>query len=235
MLSMVLVASLLLSMVIVSGLSVSAANARVHYITGDDILYSGNDIGCIPADLTTEGNSWTLSLTGNCNTTAGSVVAAVILGDPNVLQDLPYLVIDVDESSTLNNSWLAWSETSGYVWPFGSWGANTGLMAAVSDRDTIIALHGVPKRELMDRPNSAELDRLMEQRKNYRYEAGASRIPASESSEKYHLGVAAPILSQGDLMGCVMLLLNEGDSPLAEGEQKLVQTAAAFLGKQMES
>ena len=114
-------------------------------------------------------------------------------------------------------------------------GANTGLMAAVSDRDTIIALHGVPKRELMDRPNSAELDRLMEQRKNYRYEAGASRIPASESSEKYHLGVAAPILSQGDLMGCVMLLLNEGDSPLAEGEQKLVQTAAAFLGKQMES
>ena len=114
-------------------------------------------------------------------------------------------------------------------------GANTGLMAAVSDRDTIIALHGVPKRELMDRPNSAELDRLMEQRKNYRYEAGASRIPASESTEKYHLGVAAPILSQGDLMGCVMLLLNEGDSPLAEGEQKLVQTAAAFLGKQMES
>ena len=101
MLSMVLVASLLLSMVIVSGLSVSAANARVHYITGDDILYSGNDVGCIPADLTTEGNSWTLSLTGNCNTTAGSVVAAVILGEPDMLQDLPYLVIDVDKYSTL--------------------------------------------------------------------------------------------------------------------------------------
>ena len=113
-------------------------------------------------------------------------------------------------------------------------GTNTGCIAAVSDRDSIIALHGAPKRELMDKPNSRELDRLMEQRKNYRYEAGASRIPASESSEKYHLGVAAPILSQGDLMGCVMLLLNEGDSPLAEGEQKLVQTVAGFLGKQME-
>ncbi len=112
---------------------------------------------------------------------------------------------------------------------------STGLLAAVSDRDSIIALHGAPKRELMDKPNSAELDRLMEQRKHYRYEAGGSRIPATEGMEKYHLGVAAPILSQGDLMGCMMLLLSEGDSPLAEAEQKLAQTAAAFLGKQMES
>ena len=112
---------------------------------------------------------------------------------------------------------------------------STGLLAAVSDRDSIIALHGAPKRELMDKPNSAELDRLMEQRKNYRYEAGGSRIPATEGMEKYHLGVAAPILSQGDLMGCMMLLLNEGDAPLAESEQRLAQTAAAFLGKQMES
>ena len=75
----------------------------------------------------------------------------------------------------------------------------------------------------------------MEQRKHYRYEAGGSRIPATESTEKYHLGVASPILSQGDLMGCVMLLLSEGDAPLAEAEQKLAQTAATFLGKQMES
>ena len=114
-------------------------------------------------------------------------------------------------------------------------GTSTGLLAAVSDRDRIIALHGAPKRELMDKPNSVELDRLMEQRKHYRYEAGGSRIPATESTEKYHLGVAAPILSQGDLMGCVMLLLSEGDAPLAEAEQKLAQTAATFLGKQMES
>ena len=114
-------------------------------------------------------------------------------------------------------------------------GTNTGCIAAVSDRDSIIALHGVAKRELMDKPNSAELDRLMEQRKNYRYESGGSRIPATESTEKYHLGVVSPILSQGDLMGCVMLLLQEHDKPLSESDQILAQTAAGFLGKQMES
>ena len=114
-------------------------------------------------------------------------------------------------------------------------GSSTGRIAAVSDRDSIIALAGAPKRELMDKPNSAELDRLMEQRKNYRYQEGETPIRASEGSDKYHLGVAAPILSQGDLMGCVMLLLQEHDQPLHEADQKLVQTVAGFLGKQMES
>ncbi len=114
-------------------------------------------------------------------------------------------------------------------------GTSTGRIAAVSDRDAIIALAGAPKRELLDKPNSEELEKLMEQRKNYRFEAGSRPIHAAEGQEKYHLGVAAPILSQGDLMGCVMLLLNENDSPLTEPDQKLAQTAAAFLGKQMES
>ena len=114
-------------------------------------------------------------------------------------------------------------------------GSNTGRIAAVSDRDSIIALSGAPKRELMDKPNSRELERLMEQRKNYRYEPGQTLLKATESSDKYHLGVAAPIISQGDLMGCVMLLLGENGDALAEADQRLAQTVAGFLGKQMES
>ena len=107
-------------------------------------------------------------------------------------------------------------------------GGATGHIAAVADRDAIIALCGAPKRELMDKPNSAELDRLMEQRKNYRYQAGDAIIRACDGADRYHLGVAAPILSQGDLMGCVMMLLEENDTPLQESDQKLAQTAAGF-------
>jgi len=114
-------------------------------------------------------------------------------------------------------------------------GSATGHIAAIADRDSIIALHGAPKRELMDKPNSPELDRLMEQRRNYLYQPGESPIPASHDSDKYHLGAAAPILSQGDLMGCVLLLLGEGDGPLQESDQNLARTAAGFLGRQMES
>ena len=114
-------------------------------------------------------------------------------------------------------------------------GANTGRIAAVSDRDSIIALSGAPRRELMDKPNSRELDKIMEGRKSYRYEQGGVLFRATESSDKYHLGVAAPILSQGDLMGCVMLLMNEEGIPMAAEDQRLAQTVAGFLGKQMES
>ena len=114
-------------------------------------------------------------------------------------------------------------------------GSNTGRIAAVSDRDSIIALHGAPKRELVDKPNSPAQERIMEQRRNYRYLSGENLIPATEECDKYHLGVAAPIVCQGDLMGCVMLLLGEDRTPLQEGDQKLVQTVAGFLGKQMES
>ena len=114
-------------------------------------------------------------------------------------------------------------------------GKNTGRIAAVADRDSIIALSGAPRRELVDRRNSADLENLMEQRKSYRYSPGNVKLRAVEGSEKYYLGAAAPIVAQGDLMGCVMLLMDEEETPPAEGDQKLVQTAAGFLGRQMEA
>ena len=114
-------------------------------------------------------------------------------------------------------------------------GSNTGRIAAVSDRDNIIALAGAPKRDLLEKRNSAELEKLMESRRVYRYQTGEAPIRAAENEEKYHLGVAAPILSQGDLMGCVMLLSGEKQESFQESDQTLVQTLAGFLGKQMEN
>ena len=90
-------------------------------------------------------------------------------------------------------------------------------------------------RELLEKRNSAELEQLMEQRRSYRYHGGESRLRAAESVERYHLGVAAPIVAEGDLMGCVMLLMGEHDAAPTESEQALAQTFAGFLGKQMES
>ncbi|MBE6927844.1 MAG: stage V sporulation protein T [Ruminococcaceae bacterium] len=114
-------------------------------------------------------------------------------------------------------------------------GKNTGHIAAVADRDSIIAVAGAPKRELLEKRNSPELEQIMEQRKSYRYRSGETRVHPAEAVERYHLGVAVPILAEGDLMGCVMLLLNENDAAPSESEQTLVQTVAGFLGRQMEN
>ena len=56
--------------------------------------------------------------------------------------------------------------------------AATGQIAAIADRDGIIALHGAPRKELLDKPNSPELEKLMEQRKNYLFSAGENPIRA---------------------------------------------------------
>ena len=116
-----------------------------------------------------------------------------------------------------------------------SMGRNLGHVAAVADRDNIIAVAGAPKRELMDKRNTADLENIMEQRKSYRYLSGEGKVRAAENSERYHVGVAAPILSEGDVMGCVLILLEDTDAPLGETEQKLAQTVAGFLGRQMEN
>ena len=111
----------------------------------------------------------------------------------------------------------------------------TGHITAIADRDGIIALHGAPRKELLDKPNSPELENLMEQRTNYLYKSGDSPIRAALGDEKYRLGAASPILSQGDQMGSVLLLLGENDQPLLPADQELTRAVAGFLGKQMEN
>ena len=114
-------------------------------------------------------------------------------------------------------------------------GKNTGHIAVVSDRDSIIAVAGAPRRELMDKRCSQELEQLMELRRSYRYQDGDLPVRPTDGAERYRVGAAAPIVAEGDLMGCVLLLLEDGAPELGEGEQKLVQTVAGFLGRQMES
>lgn len=114
-------------------------------------------------------------------------------------------------------------------------GKNTGFIAAVCDRDAIIAVHGVPKRELVDKRCSQELEQLLELRRSYRHQDGDLPVRPTETGERYRVGAAAPIVTQGDLMGGVLLLLEDGAPALSEAEQRLVQTVAGFLGRQMES
>jgi len=109
----------------------------------------------------------------------------------------------------------------------------TGEAAVITDRDSCIAVSGPARRSLVDRRVSPELERLMEGRQLYRREAG-STLPVLEGDETFQVSCAAPILSEGDVLGSV-LFLAEGDAPASEVDCKLVQTIAGFLGRHMES
>ena len=111
----------------------------------------------------------------------------------------------------------------------------TGQVTVITDRDTCIAVAGVRRRELTEKTVSPQMERLMEGRQVYQYKPGEEAIPLCADSEKYSLSTAAPILSEGDVLGCV-LFAGTGDR-LTGGavEYNLAQSIAGFLGRHMES
>ena len=111
----------------------------------------------------------------------------------------------------------------------------TGRVTVITDRDNCIAAAGAPRRELVDRQISHELERLMEGRQIYQRKAGEGAIPLCSGEEKYILGTAAPILSEGDVLGCVVFVGQGEEAGGGEVEYKLAQSIAAFLGRHMES
>ena len=46
--------------------------------------------------------------------------------------------------------------------------------------------------------------------------------------------VSVPIIAEGDVIGVVILASNDAADRMGQVEQKLVQSAAGFLGRQME-
>ena len=112
---------------------------------------------------------------------------------------------------------------------------STGSICAVTDRDTVIAVAGGGKRELLGKRITAELEQLMENRHLYHYSGEGAPIPITDASSAFLTQVAAPILSEGDLLGLVLFISTSPDSTPSDAEQKLAQTIAAFLGRHMES
>ncbi len=110
----------------------------------------------------------------------------------------------------------------------------TGRICVITDRDAVIAVAGAPRRDLMDKPIGEALESILEGRRLYQHQTGESPIPISDDAGKYGVVCAAPILAEGDVLGCV-LFAGEGDQlQSGETEYKLLQTMSGFLGRHME-
>ncbi len=110
------------------------------------------------------------------------------------------------------------------------------LAVAVCDRDAVIACSGLPKKEYGEKPVSNDIEHIMESRGFYRYKEGDRKIFITEEATDSFVSCAMPIITAGDVTGCVISAAREeSERPEAELEGKLVQTAAGFLGKQLET
>lgn len=104
----------------------------------------------------------------------------------------------------------------------------------ISDNDHVIAAAGISRKEMLERRISPMLEELIMGRRSYFAGTGeAGRLYPVENISR-SAAIMYPIISAGDVTGSVVLLFNEAETMPTETENKLIQTAAAFLGRQTE-
>ena len=117
------------------------------------------------------------------------------------------------------------------------------IPVAVCDRDSIVAVAGISKKEFLDKKISSALDGVIEGRTLFTARrTDSERMPLTED-ERGGVSVicAQPIFTEGDIIGCVAAVANEElygartDPSVLDTEVKLIRTAAAFLGRQLET
>ena len=113
----------------------------------------------------------------------------------------------------------------------------TGRISIICDRDAVVAVAGAPKKQWMDRSIPSHIEGIMENRKPIILPPpdGSEGVGEIEDAQwAFPNQVLAPIVSEGDPIGVVMICSTEPTEKMTELELKLAETAAGFLAKQME-
>ena len=114
----------------------------------------------------------------------------------------------------------------------------SGHIVCIADRDTIISVSGGMKKDLLNKSISAEIERIIQER-SFFIAKNSSEIclPITENEtgiDNFSTQIIMSIVAEGDPIGAVILLSTDSKKSMGEVELKLAQSAASFLGKQME-
>ncbi len=104
----------------------------------------------------------------------------------------------------------------------------------VFDRDHVVAVAGVQKKEFNERRISHGLEEFLESRKSYVCSSPEDeKVFPVEGIDRPAIA-CTPILSSGDVTGAVAFLSPSNDATANEVQKNLIQAAAQFLGRQIE-
>lgn len=111
----------------------------------------------------------------------------------------------------------------------------SGHAALIADRDQFIAVAGGFK-SIMGKSLSRELEDKINRRESVIASKGDKQfIPITQDvTDEFLHEAISPIICEGDVIGAVVLISNQEKGKMGEVEQKLIQSAAGFLGRQME-
>ena len=131
-------------------------------------------------------------------------------------------------------------ELSGFAAQYADTLHKTCSMAVViTDRDGVIACSGVSKKEYLDKSLSDGLEKIIEGRSLYVWSKEEEKVGVTRGEGSHFISCAMPIISEGDIVGCVASLSEMSAEEPHEAlggdiEGKLIMTAAGFLGRQLE-
>ena len=111
-----------------------------------------------------------------------------------------------------------------------------GNIVMICDKDTIISISGGGKKDYLDKKISNELDKIMNNRKTVKLDKASQSLITiydGENIDDYVCEVIAPIITEGDVVGAVIIATKD-NTQFGDVEVKLAETGAIFLGKQME-
>ena len=112
----------------------------------------------------------------------------------------------------------------------------TGVITCIIDKDQVIAVSGGSKKEFYEKHISDAMEKCINSRNTVnakRNESNFVPLLEDDSEDAYTYQLVTPIICEGDVLGAIVLLSQ--DKKMGELEGKLAQTAAGFLGKQMEN
>jgi len=113
-----------------------------------------------------------------------------------------------------------------------------GHVALISDRDAIVSVSGTNKKDYVEKALSQEVDRILQSRQMQvlNLSSGAKMVPVTSDDrpDVYSAQILVPILADGEIIGGLILLSRDSGVQMSDIDQKVAETTASIVGRQME-
>ncbi len=112
----------------------------------------------------------------------------------------------------------------------------TGHISVITDRDTVIAVSGTSKKDILEQKISSDLEKVFDTRQKFVGDGNNSIFITEKGNREKEIKpqVIVPIISDGDVIGSVSLISKDSDAKMTKTEEEVASVAANFLGRQME-
>lgn len=113
---------------------------------------------------------------------------------------------------------------------------STGMLSCITDHDQVVAAAGPGSKEFIGKMISNQLEGVINSRETKCLSPkDRGKVPVvDEQPAPSNSQVIQPIIAAGDAIGSVILMGKTDKDILGASEKLLAQTAAGFLGRQME-